>query len=141
MPAVVGFGGLAALTLLFAVDPNEPGHYPPCPLFAATGTYCPGCGTLRALHALLHFDVASAAHTNPAILVALPYLGTAFGLWVSRCLTGRPIRKRLAPAWALRVLVAAILAYWILRNVPTLVAVWELDGLWRVGPVTWGNSW
>ena len=44
-------GVLAAVAAAFAyvgtVDPNEPGHYPVCPLLRFTGLYCPGCGGLR----------------------------------------------------------------------------------------------
>ncbi|MGW5120324.1 DUF2752 domain-containing protein, partial [Streptomyces noursei] len=41
-------GTLAAVTAAFAwvgaVDPNEPGHYPVCPLLHLTGLLCPACG-------------------------------------------------------------------------------------------------
>ena len=43
------------------VDPNQPGHYPTDPFLAITGLYCPGCGTLRALHALARGDLLTAS--------------------------------------------------------------------------------
>ena len=42
LAAVVG-----AFAYVGTVDPNQPGHYPVCPLLALTGVYCPGCGGLR----------------------------------------------------------------------------------------------
>src|SRR5690606_2629375 len=49
--AVVGFYGL--------VDPAT-GILPSCPFYTLTHWYCPGCGSQRALHALLHGDPGTA---------------------------------------------------------------------------------
>ena len=51
--------GVTAM-LLCLRSPHQPGHYPPCPVAALTGLHCPGCGTLRGLHALLHGDLLQA---------------------------------------------------------------------------------
>ena len=45
---------------------TSPGHYPTCPFLAITGWYCPGCGSLRAVHDLLHGDLAGAVRPQPA---------------------------------------------------------------------------
>jgi hypothetical protein len=119
-PTAVTVAAASAAAVLYAVDPNEPGHYPTCPFLYATGWYCPGCGALRALHDLLHGDVAGALARNPAVLLALPYLLLALVTWFRRS-TGRtaPRSSSLPPAvvWAL---LGAIAAYWILRNLPGL---------------------
>ncbi|MGN1359189.1 MAG: DUF2752 domain-containing protein [Kiritimatiellia bacterium] len=39
-----------------------------------TGWQCPGCGTLRGLHALLHLRFAEAWQLNPFMVVSLPLL-------------------------------------------------------------------
>ena len=39
---------------LYARNPAEPGSVSALPVHALTGLYCPGCGTLRALHQLMH---------------------------------------------------------------------------------------
>jgi hypothetical protein len=62
--ALVGLT-LAAATMLFAFDPAVTRWFPSCPLYALTGWLCPFCGSLRALHALLHGNVAAAAAFNP----------------------------------------------------------------------------
>src|SRR5690606_29528852 len=48
----VTVAGAAATLVVATVSPEEPGHYPTCPFLALTGAWCPGCGSLRALHAL-----------------------------------------------------------------------------------------
>ncbi len=39
-----------------------------------TGLKCPGCGTARALHCLLHGEVAKAVAFNPILVLAFPLL-------------------------------------------------------------------
>jgi len=99
------------------VDPNQPGHYPTCPFLAVTGYYCPGCGSLRALHDLAHGDVAGALARNPLMVLAAGGLLVAFVLWARRLWRGLP-RTRVAPAALLYGLLALVVAFWVLRNVP-----------------------
>ena len=70
---------LGCATLLYRVDPAKGGAYPPCPLHAMTGYYCPGCGSLRAVHRLLHGQLATAFRMNPLLVASLPVLGL---LWL-----------------------------------------------------------
>ncbi|QIM21951.1 DUF2752 domain-containing protein [Phycicoccus sp. HDW14] len=116
-PAGVAAATAAVVSLLGAVDPNVPGHFPPCPWLFLTGTYCPGCGTLRAIHALAHGDVGTALARNPFAVVATGWLAVWFVVWSRRLWQGRQ-RTRMAPAWVLYTLFGAILGYWVLRNVP-----------------------
>ncbi|MDR1431858.1 MAG: DUF2752 domain-containing protein [Propionibacteriaceae bacterium] len=125
-PALAGVAGVAVMLLVGFVDPNQRGFYPTCPSLLLTGTYCPGCGSLRALHALAHLDFAGALGMNPALLLAIPYLLWVWTFWLLRTL-GKAQRKRLAPAWTLWALLGAILTYWALRNVPAL-APWLAPG-------------
>src|SRR5687767_7346289 len=76
---MVAASAIAALALLFAVDPAASSIFPPCLWRAATGWLCPGCGSARALHALLHGEIAAAMATNPLTVVALPILALDVG--------------------------------------------------------------
>ncbi|MFD8229490.1 DUF2752 domain-containing protein [Streptomyces massasporeus] len=114
-------GVLAAVAAAFAyvgtVDPNEPGHYPVCPLLRYTGLYCPGCGGLRSAHAFVHGDLLGALHANaPA---TLGYLGFAvlWTVWVVHAVRGRPLRidPRPGPVWGLG---ALLLVFTVVRNLP-----------------------
>ncbi|MBL1066823.1 DUF2752 domain-containing protein [Streptomyces sp. 7-21] len=111
----------AASGYVAAVDPREPGHYPACPVPALTGLHCPGCGGLRAAHALAHGDLAAALGAN-ALAVALIAAGAvALAGWLLVSLTGVRAPRVRAGAWP-RVLgwaaLAATAAFTVLRNVP-----------------------
>lgn len=116
-PLGVGAATLVVTGYVAAVDPNAAGHYPTCPFLAITGWYCPGCGALRAVHALAHGDVMTALARNPFAVVAVGYVVVAWVLWVERTARGRPVRW-LAPPWVLYSVLAAIVMFGILRNVP-----------------------
>jgi hypothetical protein len=119
-PAAVGVAAVAALGVLAAVDPNEPGHYPTCPLLATTGLWCPGCGSLRAVHALVGGDVPTALQRNPFMVLAAPFLVWAWLRWTGTALGLMPPRRSAAPAWAVWTLLAVVLGFWVLRNMPGL---------------------
>lgn len=101
------------LAVVFLVDPNRPGHYPKCPSLLVTGWSCPGCGSLRALHALLHLRFGEALARNPLAVVAAGWLAVRGARWFG----GRRPTRLAAPAviWSL---LALILAFWVLRNIP-----------------------
>ncbi|AOR34891.1 hypothetical protein BFF78_30980 [Streptomyces fodineus] len=115
-------GLLAAVAGAFAyvgaVDPNEPGHYPVCPLYRLTGLYCPGCGGLRSAHAFVHGDLLAALRDN--VLGVAAYLGFAvlWTVWVARTVRGRPMRMdlRTAHLWAAG---ALLLVFTTVRNLPS----------------------
>ncbi|MEV0596515.1 DUF2752 domain-containing protein [Nonomuraea cavernae] len=108
----------AVFAVVGAIDPNEPGNYPTCPFLWGTGLYCPGCGTLRTIHALAHLDPVAAMGLNPLAMVMIPFLLFWWGRWLVRGWQGRPRRTTLAhPAW-LWVFLGVVLVYWVVRNLP-----------------------
>jgi Protein of unknown function (DUF2752) len=117
LPLAVGAAALLGAGYVASVDPNVAGHYPTCPFLALTGWYCPGCGGLRAVHALAHGDLTTALARNPLAVVVLGYVVVTWVLWLERTIAGRPPRW-LAPPWVLYGVLGAILAFWVLRNVP-----------------------
>lgn len=48
--------------------------YPVCPIRALTGWRCPGCGSTRALAALLSGRFGDAVHYNPLAVILWPVL-------------------------------------------------------------------
>ena len=112
---VCASGVVGALFVLFALDPADGGPFPPCPWRALTGLLCPGCGALRATHALLHGHIAEAWRLNPLWLLVAPLLGAAF-LWASLRAWGVPLPAARVPAGALWGMLLAVIAFGVLRN-------------------------
>ncbi|MGP4042762.1 DUF2752 domain-containing protein [Streptomyces sp. 2A115] len=114
-------GILAAVVGAFAyvgtVDPNEPGHYPVCPLFQYTGVYCPGCGGLRSAHAFVHGDFTAALGANAVAVLGYLVFAGVWTVWLVRSLQGRPLRIDLRPSlqWGLG---ALLLVFTVVRNLP-----------------------
>lgn len=115
-PLAVGAAAAAGLTVVAVLDPEQPGHYPICPFYSVTDLYCPGCGSLRALHALTNGDVATALDRNVLTVAALPFLALAWFAWLQRSATGRPRRSWAAPASWLWTLTVGIIGFAVLRN-------------------------
>jgi uncharacterized protein DUF2752 len=111
-------GALVGLSTLAVVDPNRPGHYPTCPFLAVSGLYCPGCGSLRAVHDLLHGDLHGALARNPLAVLLAPVVVFAYVCWGLRLLGyDAPHPTRIGAGW-IWTLLGVVLAYWALRNVP-----------------------
>ncbi|MFJ9857097.1 DUF2752 domain-containing protein [Streptomyces albogriseolus] len=107
----------AAFAYVAAVDPNEPGHYPVCPLLGLTGLYCPGCGGLRSAHAVAHGDLAAALQANAPAVLGYAVFAVLWTVWVIRAVRGRPLRLDPPPA-VLWTAGGLLLAFTLLRNTP-----------------------
>lgn len=113
---VAALGALGALAVAWAYSSLQP-LIPPCPFHALTGLYCPGCGSLRATHALLHGRLAEALQFN-ALAVGLAFaLPGAAVLERLRTPAGPAAgaRVRAATGW---LLLGAVLGFLLLRNLP-----------------------
>lgn len=97
----------ALLLILFLFNPINASFYPPCPLRLATKLYCPGCGSLRATHALLHGRIGEAFSLNPLWVLLIPVLA-----WISIP------RFRPKNAWFPWMLFWIVMVFGVLRNLP-----------------------
>ena len=116
--AWMAFAGLVGLVLLYNVDPRNPGSYPICPFLGLTGCFCPGCGTLRALHLLLHGNPIAAFGYNPFAVLSIPFIAYSYVTGALRTFAlpaPAPVFVQSRWIWGL---LAAVLAFWALRNVP-----------------------
>ena len=116
-PVLVAAAAAAAVGVVGVVDPNEPGRYPTCPFLAATGRYCPGCGSLRAVHALAHGDVGAAVGLNVLAVGGILLLAAIWLRWVAARAGGRR-RAALAPAPAVWALLTVVVVFGVVRNLP-----------------------
>ena len=109
---------IAAALLLFFFPPEQHAFYPRCLFYTLTGFECPGCGSLRATHRLLHGDLASAFRFNPLLVILAPVAGLWLSAYGLQRITGRKMWSSLTRpilAWAL---LAVGIAFGILRNIP-----------------------
>jgi hypothetical protein len=110
--------GVGAVTMLLSFDPATSKLFPPCPLRYFTGWYCPGCGSLRAMHQLLQGNLRAAWALNPLAIISLPFLTYGAASYLSCELRGRYLPQIFLPAIWIRSLCAAIILFGIARNLP-----------------------
>ncbi len=108
--------GLSAWVLVR--NPLQNTVFPPCPLHATTGLWCPGCGATRASYLLLKGDVAGALHFNGlwvvlapfALYQAVAFAGEAFGIrWLRRIPLTQPV---------IVALLVSMAGFFLVRNLP-----------------------
>jgi hypothetical protein len=117
-PLGAGAAFLAGATLLHFVSPGEPGNYPTCPWLLLTGTFCPGCGTMRAVALLTRLDVLGALSMNPLFMLLLPCLVYLYLAWLIGTLRPRARSTEPATTWIVWVILVSFVVFWIARNLP-----------------------
>lgn len=129
-PVAVAVATAAAATLVALVDPGVPGRYPVCPFLALTGHYCPGCGALRAVHALTHGDIRQALDLNVLLVLAIPLLVAWYAWWVRQRWRERGTggaRPRHGPTcrayWLTGVVFVVMPMFGVLRNLPAFAVL------------------
>lgn len=124
---LLGLGAIGVAVFLAGFDPNAARSIlPPCPFLALTGWLCPGCGSTRALHALLHGDLVRALAMNPLLVIASPLLA-----WMALNAAGaNPPGRRLLMPWSANPnsWLAVLLGYGVLRNLPWMPFAWLAPG-------------
>jgi hypothetical protein len=119
----LALGIVFGAVVLFLFNPAQNGFYPLCLFYQSTGLLCPGCGSLRAIHQLLHGNLVVAMHYNLLLVLCLPFgawYGARFGIakW-----KGEQFHFHVpnAALWSGLVL---LLIFGILRNLPFAYALW-----------------
>src|SRR5688572_5675450 len=109
---------MAGAAYLFVFEPGKSGFFPACPFRLLTGFTCPGCGTTRALHQILHGDFAAAFMLNPLLLLGLPFVLLALLRYSVIVLRGGVPRPNALPAPYIYALFVVIVSFWVFRNTP-----------------------
>lgn len=108
----------AAAAYLFIFEPGKSGFFPACPFRMLTGFTCPGCGSTRGLHYLLHGDVVAAFEFNPLLILSLPFLFYALVRYTNAAMRARPLKRHQLNAKYIWVLFVVIMSFWVFRNTP-----------------------
>jgi len=111
------FTALAVVYKTF--NPLENNLFPKCPLLVTTGLQCPGCGSQRAIHHLLNFDLLNALKENAILVLSIPYVITGFTFDLIKEPNANTLkwRKRLFGQKAIFIILVIIISFWILRNI------------------------
>lgn len=119
-PVLVAGGVLAASVVLHFRDPHDSGSWGYCPWLLLTGTYCPGCGGLRAVNDLTRGDISAAASSNLLFVGSIPLIALLWTRWLTaRWQNARQTvssRRALLAAGAFLLLA---LAFTVVRNTPS----------------------
>jgi hypothetical protein len=100
----------------FSINPATSKYLPRCVFLVITGYKCPGCGSQRAIHSLLHGNLIDALRYNAFFLAALPLIA----LYLINDYT-KLIPKKVGEVITHHYTIAAIgiivVLWWVLRNV------------------------
>jgi hypothetical protein len=106
-----------AAAVLYWFDPARHNFYPVCLFHLLTGLACPGCGATRALHQLLHGNIAAAARLNLLVIACLPPLTWLAARYAVARLRGRPAHLPVPSSW-LWTFAALSAVFTVVRNLP-----------------------
>lgn len=102
--------------IYYALDPSQSGVFPRCTFLTLTGYKCPGCGSQRAIHALLHGDVVGAFKYNALLLISIPWIALCLYAETQRIRNPRLYTRINAPQLMWLFLITVLL-WWLLRNI------------------------
>lgn len=115
---LLAIGGI----IFFTFDPSGSALFPKCPFLMLTGLQCPGCGSQRAIHALLHLDIGSALHYNALLVLSLPLVFVLlYGEWKRK--SNPKFYARIHHPTLIWVYFTIVMLWWIGRNIYSYLEV------------------
>jgi Protein of unknown function (DUF2752) len=92
------------------VNPQAELSFLHCPFLALTGLQCPGCGTMRGLHALMHGEFVRAFALNPMAMVMIPVLI----FYAGRAAIFPEAESERSPL-PMQIIAGVVIIFWVLR--------------------------
>ncbi len=108
---------LGIVSLYFFWNPAGNDFFPKCPLHSLTGIYCPGCGSQRAMHQIIHGNIIEGLKHNYLIALLGMVLLYQFILYVMNRLFDKTYYNILHHPLTIKLILVLILLFWILRNI------------------------
>lgn len=107
---------IVAGILLFVFNPEKNAIFPKCPFLMQTGLKCPGCGSQRAIHSILHLDFVAAFKYNAMLVMMLPVVGIYVYSEIRRTKNPEQYAKlnKVTYIW---IIFTLFILWWILRNI------------------------
>lgn len=116
--SIMTLAAIAGLWVLARWNPADYSFFPRCAFYTVSGWHCPGCGTQRAIHQMLHGKFVDAFFLNPLATLVAPVLACCFmvtAVYRLRGKTGPCVYIRSRWIW---LLAYSVIAFWLLRNLP-----------------------
>ena len=115
--AAITIGGIAAAVIYGMFDPADHALFPKCPFLMLTGGLrCPGCGSHRAIHALLHLQFKDAFMFNPLVVISIPFL--VLLVTASILKDSHPqFYNKMNSSLISKLLLVIFILWWIVRNI------------------------
>ena len=107
---------LGGLAIVYQFPPAENSFYPRCPIYLTTHWLCPGCGSTRALHSLLHLDIQSALRYNALFTLLFPIACLWIGFIVYRTMRYDQFPNLAFPRSLAVCLIVTVVLFTIARN-------------------------
>lgn len=109
---------VAVLFIIYStIDPSTSRFFPRCIFRTLTGFDCPGCGSQRAIHALLSADLAAAWRFNALLVASIPIIILMI-IAASMRLRHPRLYNALNSRFAICAWATVIILWWIFRNTP-----------------------
>jgi hypothetical protein len=105
--------------LYFSFDPASSNFFPKCIFHSLTQLECPGCGSQRAIYALLHGNILQAADLNLLVVIFLPLLCYSGIITMGNTLFDRKWKQPIFYSnHFVKIVLTLVLLFWLLRNIP-----------------------
>ncbi|MCF6279035.1 MAG: DUF2752 domain-containing protein [Flavobacteriaceae bacterium] len=89
-----------------------------CPLYTTTGVYCPGCGSQRAFHSLLHLNFKEVIQYNILFLAGIILGVYHYSIFAINFLFSKKFKSILSQKKAPIIILMLVIVFWFLRNIP-----------------------
>jgi len=116
---------IAGSLLYFFYNPSYSNFFPRCIFHSLTNLDCPGCGSQRAIHALLNGHMVEAADFNLLVVLFLPLLVYSAIVAIANAFFNRAWKQNIFYSVAFtKIVFVVVLLFWILRNIPVSPLSW-----------------
>ncbi|MDR1925371.1 MAG: DUF2752 domain-containing protein [Planctomycetaceae bacterium] len=120
---VMSFFCFVGLVVLYFVHPSEYSFMPRCPFNLLTGMYCPGCGSMRAAHYLLHQNFSASFRHHPFFV---PFIITVLFFYVKRAYElcrNKTVSFKYELLFC-KIILCFVVIFFIVRNIPVSSLDW-----------------
>ncbi|WP_103067948.1 DUF2752 domain-containing protein [Aquimarina sediminis] len=114
---LIGIGISVLLSLYYFSDPSGVSYFPKCPFYLLTGFHCPGCGSQRALHQLLHFNIIETLNYNALYILGIGTIVYNLSIKAINKYGNKDYYNILYHPKTPIVIGVIIVLFWILRNI------------------------